>query len=724
MSVGPDPQVDSNVIEQERRRLSRRLDEVARLCETNVPAATFYGEMLKRLLESLAAPAGAVWTRTPQGNLQLQFQVNLKEVGVDRTEEARTSHEELLRAAVMQPRQIHLLPHSGVGPAEEGKPAAGNPTDHLLLLVPILNNGQVSGLIEVWQSPNRPLNAVPGFLQFMSLMADLAGRYQRHQMLGQMVGQQQLWTQLEAFARQVHASLNPTEVAYVVANEGRRLIECDRVSVAVRRGGQKATIEAVSGADVVEKRSNLVQLMRKLCDRVIEWGEKLVFKGTKDDSLPPKVLDALDAYLAESPSKLLVVEPLHDEREDKEKEKGKHRRPARAALVMECFEPPADAQQYINRLEVVSRHAAPALYNAVEHRRIPMRWVWLPLAKVQEGLGGKARAISALVVVALSLLGSAFYLVPYPLKMDASGNLLPVVRRVVYAPETGIIQDFRVNPNDRVEPHRDLAELYDVKVEGNVKKLIAEVDAAEAKAADFSARAKQAGVPESQRADLEAQANVERLTADSKKAELRAFLNNIAANPKNPDRNSRITFSMRAPAFTPDEARLIGRHDWTVLNSNFREEWRGKEAKPSDPILRLGAQDGPHEIELRIPQKHIGQVLYALAALERAGKPPVLEVDFLLRTDPTRVYKGRLHKHKIAGQADPNRDDKDEPDPVVLAYASLDDADIAPADRLPPEQLVSGAEVHAKVRCGNHRLGYSLFYGVWEFFYEKVVFFF
>ena len=80
MSVGPDPQVDSNVIEQERRRLSRRLDEVARLCETNVPAATFYGEMLKRLLESLAAPAGAVWTRTPQGNLQLQFQVNLKEV--------------------------------------------------------------------------------------------------------------------------------------------------------------------------------------------------------------------------------------------------------------------------------------------------------------------------------------------------------------------------------------------------------------------------------------------------------------------------------------------------------------------------------------------------------------------------------------------------------------------------------------------------------------------
>ena len=80
-------------------------------------------------------------------------------------------------------------------------------------------------------------------------------------------------------------------------------------------------------------------------------------------------------------------------------------------------------------------------------RRIPMRWVWMPLAKVQEGLGGKARAISALVVVALSLLGSAMYLVPYPLKMDSSGNLLPVVRRIAYPPETGMVESFSVNPN-------------------------------------------------------------------------------------------------------------------------------------------------------------------------------------------------------------------------------------------------------------------------------------
>src|SRR5436305_4875650 len=112
------------VIEQERRKLSRRLDEVSRLCEADVPPATFYEEMLKRLLESLAAPAGAVWTRTPQGNLKLQFQTNLREIGLDRNEEARQSHEELLRQAFTQPRAMHLPPHSGVGAAEPGKVAA------------------------------------------------------------------------------------------------------------------------------------------------------------------------------------------------------------------------------------------------------------------------------------------------------------------------------------------------------------------------------------------------------------------------------------------------------------------------------------------------------------------------------------------------------------------------------------------------------------------------
>jgi hypothetical protein len=64
----------------------------------------------------------------------------------------------------------------------------------------------------------------------------------------------------------------------------------------------------------------------------------------RDDSLPPKVLTALDAYLAESNSKLLVVQPLRDERDT-------DKRPPRSAVLMECFEPPAEPQQLLARLQ-------------------------------------------------------------------------------------------------------------------------------------------------------------------------------------------------------------------------------------------------------------------------------------------------------------------------------------------------------------------------------------
>src|SRR5262245_45460517 len=100
MSAGPDPtRGNAQLIEQERRKLSARLDEVARFCESGMPPPTFYGEMLQRLHDSLAAVAASVWIRTPQGNLQQQFQINLQQVGLDASEESRLSHDSMLRVA-------------------------------------------------------------------------------------------------------------------------------------------------------------------------------------------------------------------------------------------------------------------------------------------------------------------------------------------------------------------------------------------------------------------------------------------------------------------------------------------------------------------------------------------------------------------------------------------------------------------------------------------------
>lgn len=695
--------IDPRQIEEARRQINKLAEEIAQLSEMELAPAEYYGEFLQRLMTAIAAPAGAVWVRTPQGNLQQQYQINSLNVGLDRFPNSREMHGELLKLAIMSGQPKLVPPQSSVGQTEGNQIAPGNPTDYVILLAPILYDKQVVGLVEIWQDPNRGADAQRGFLQFMIRMAGLAAGYTRNHQLRQMVGQQQIWIQLENFARLVHGSLNPTEVGYHVVNEGRRLVEVDRVSVAVRQGFRPQVL-AISGADVVEKRSNLVQLMRGLFDAVIDWGEKLVYTGTKDDALPPKVLKALDGYLAESNSKFLVVMPLPDERETAKKRKPK------SAIMIESFETGEDLEQKVARLEVVGRHASSALYNSAEYRRIPMRFIWMPLAKVQDGLGGKAQAIVTLIAVAVVALIAAMIFVPYPLRMEALGPLQPKRREVLYAPIEAMVKDIRpgLKPGDWVTPEQELITLYSLELKKQIVDLQLEISTAENTISNLRKSTDQQDI-------------------------LKVEENKIIVNHKNSelmDLRNRTNASLEDPGTFFIKPSMPG----IILTSDFRETLRNKTVKPNEPLLRIGFADPKNpklsewEVELKIPQKHVGQVLRAFKTRDPAEE---LDVDLLLKTLPTRVFKGKLRHDKIALQAQNQRDAHDEPEPAVYAWVRVQPLpdkdgkpDIARDSQIPLDQLLTGVEVNSRIRCGNRAMGYSLFYGVWEFFYEKIVFFF
>jgi hypothetical protein len=718
--VSPDPQVDVNLLEQTRKQINRLVEEIARLSEADLAPPEYYGEFLQRVLTAVAAPAGAVWVRTPQGHLQLQYQSNMHVVGLDRSETARQTHDELLRLATQMARPQMIPPHSGTGPTEDGKAAPGNPTDYVILMAPILVDKQIAGLVEVWQDADRNPQAQQGFLQFITRMAELASSYTRNHQLRQMVGQQTLWTQLETFARQIHGSLNPMEVGYQVANEGRRLVDCDRVSVGLRMG-KKTKVEAVSGADVVEKRSNLIRLMVKLFEAVLLWGEKLVYQGTKDDSLPPAVIKALDEYLAESNSKLLVVLPLKDDRESESK------KPPRSALLMECFDPAVAPEQLIARLEVVGRHATSALYNAAEHRRIPMRFIWMPIAKVQEGLGGKTRAILLSIAAAVLVLILVMVFVPYPLKMESKGQLLPTDRRYIFTPVDARVEQFLVVPGLPVSEGQPLVIMHDVELERKMVQLQGEISAADSEVGGLRLELQKA--EEKDKLHLSADLKSKENTRDLKRLELDAIRERTNAVP-----GKFGFFELKSPI------------NGTVLNGSFIEELTHRAVKPNEPILRVGNKVAGWQIKLEIPQKHVGQVLQAFGErkkerqkAEAAGKPTEawakhagsdaddeLDVDLVLRSAPTRTFKAKLAHRDIGGEATPNKDENNETEPVVVAWVRIDGPDIPAESSITQRDdlLVTGTEVLAKIRCGKHAMGYSLFYGVWEFLYEKVVFFF
>lgn len=686
MSANPEPRVDPATLEEKRQQINRLIDEVARLAESTLGPAEFFAEFLQRMLIALAAPAGVIWNRTPQGNLQMAYQINFQEIGLDQIEGARASHDELLRILVQQGRSLIVPPYSGPGKNENGV-AAANLTGYNLLLVPISVERQINGVIEIWVDPDRNPNAIRGFIQFLEDMATYAGSYLRNHQLRFMLGQQQVWTQLESFARQIHSTLNVREVSYLIANECRRMLQVDRVSLACRMGA-KTDVEAISGADVIEKRSALVQSMRALCDAVLVWNDKLIYAGARDESLPPKVLDALDKYLAESNSKLLIILPMRDDRENKEYKKDL---PCRSVMMVECFEPNITTDQLMARVDVLAKHSAPALYNALEYRRLPFKWALTPIANIKDGLRGRRGAIAAAITAGLAVLVLLMCIIPWELRMDAKGKLVPKDRQTAFAQFSGQIRKVNVQHGQKVKKGQPLLEINDPNLSSKFIQLQAKIKEADQRITSLTNSINTPGLNPQQ---LETYKR-DRFQAIFDRESNLAELNLLRAITPNPD----------AGVVVSPITGTVVTFDLTQLQNRI--------VKPGDPLLEIAKVGGDWEIELQIPEAHVGHIRDALARVHPEG----LEVDIRLSSHAGKDFKGKLFRDGLGGSATMVNNE-----PVLTARVKVGPELKEELDRLEGGAMPIRTEVVAKVRCGKRPVGYVWFYQLWEFLYERVIF--
>ena len=265
------------------------------------------------------------------------------------------------------------------------------------------------GLVEIFQRSEAGPSTQKGYLRFLMQMCELAGDFLKSHQLRHFSHRQTLWTQLEDFTRAVHASLDPRETAYTIANEGRRLIECDRVSVAIRKG-KKCKIEAISGQDLFDKRSNTVRLLGKLATAVVASGDAVWYTGDTRD-LPPQVEDAVQEYVDEAHSKTVAVLPLGrpaPAEEDDPKKRVEPEAPI-GALIVEQIEDSRVAGSLVQRADVVCRHSSTALANALEHQNLFLMPVWRALGKTRWVLQArtlpKTLSIAGGVLLVLLVLG-------------------------------------------------------------------------------------------------------------------------------------------------------------------------------------------------------------------------------------------------------------------------------------------------------------------------------
>jgi hypothetical protein len=261
------------------------------------------------------------------------------------------------------------------------------------------------------------------------------------------------------------------------------------------------------------------------------------------------------------------------------------------------------------------------------------------------------------------------------------GQFLPVDRAWVFSPMEGQIVEVNkdVKANMRVANKQDLFRVFNKELQTKFRELRYEFDEASKvyKVLDDNPKRTPEQTLEMQKA---------RITRDAKRAQLEELRKRVNAIP---DRDGE--FWIRAPM------------EGVILTANFGENWMNRQIRPDEPLVHI-AKARPDkvedwELELAIPQSHIGEVRLAFAQLGVKE----LDVDILVTSAPKDTFKGRLHLDMISPVAVASSNPND-PEPVINARVRLspkkdakDILDLAKESMVPHHILLTGVQARARI---------------------------
>lgn len=680
-------------------------EALAMLSRGETPPREFYGALMDRSVRVLSAVGGAVWLRNKAGQFQLEYQVNLAATGVLATAENQAYHGQLLSAVAVS-GQARITPPRAGAPGDD---QAANPTDYLLAAVALMRDDEPFGIIEFFLRPDAAPSTHHRLDGLLGELAATAAAYDAQRELRTLRQRAALWGHFDQFAQRAHSGLDVRAAAYAIANEGRNVVGCDRLCVAVKRG-RKCKLAAVSGLERFDRRSPVVRHLQRLIDRVARTNEPLAFLGDEHD-LPPQLAAPLQAYLDAANVRQLVMIPLREPRLDDRAEKGDDRHGSLIGmLVAERFDADPFPETLQQRVAAVAGHGQAALANAMQFQNLP----FLPLLHMAGWLLGPRRlSYGLLLMLAIAALVAALIYVPADFRIEARGELQPLQRYDVFAPHDGIVTQVLVRHGQHVpaaknEPrdkrpndvkaadnkaHDDrtndvrglLAVLSNTELDFELSRLLGEMGTAEKRLRTAGIQVLQVQNP---RTEAEIQER-DKLVAEAE--ELKKTVESLRGQVGILERQQR-----EMNVFSPAAGQVV---TWNVEQTLDR-----RPVRQGQRLMQIAELDGPWVLELHVPDRHVGHVFAA------QGAEP-LEVEFILATDPETTYTG--HIERVAESTDQH----EQHGPSVLVTVSLDERT--------KQQLAGrrpGATVIGRIACGQRSLGYTWFHDLIDAVYTWVWF--
>ena len=542
------------------------------------------------------------------------------------------------------------------------------------------------GLSKIFQRASSGPATQHGYLRFVAQMSELASDFLCNRKLRSFVQQQKKWQQLEQFIQLIHQGLNTQQTVYTIANEGRRLLEVDRLSVAVGTA-KRCRIEAVSGLDSIERRADQVKQLGSLAKTAIRTGQPLWYDGD-DTDFPPQIEKQLHRYVDRSHCKMLGIIPLKSKYTETATASPTSSDQPIGALIVEQLKdsqiPPALEQ----RVELVAAHSETALTNSLNHNRIFLLPLWSMLGQLTSNFQGSKLTRTVMLLAALAAGLGFLTCFPYPFGVNARGSLVAQDQYPVFANIDGVLQEVFVSNNGDtfVQKGDLLARMTNNEVMVQIENLRGQIEEAKEKL-----RTNQ--ILQSQRQDQLTPADRAMISGEIATAEQTIYsLNNELKLKLDEAELLNIT--------SPATGQVV---DWQVRQNLLR-----RPVSRSQNLMTIVNPETEWQIELEMPERRVGHLL---KAMEQNLDSP-LKVTFGLVSHPGAEYEGRVLK--IDRQLNVHSEEGN----TALVKITFDNSAV---DR---DLLRSGTRVTAKVHCGNRSIGYSMFHELIETIQSKYMLWF
>jgi hypothetical protein len=675
-------EVDLQLVDQTKNQIRVLVQEIADLASSDCSVEDFYEGFLTRTTSALASVGGAIWIRESSDDpLKLNYHINLKKTKLSVDKKAQARHGRLLKKLADNGEPALIGPDSG----SMGDDLPGNPTEYLLIAGPLKIDNATIGIVEIFQRPGAGPATQRGYLRFLMQMSDIASDFLRNQRIRSFAMQQSMWQQLEQFMRLVHLGLDTEQTVYTLANEGRRLIDCDRVSVAVGQG-RNCRIKAVSGLDSIERRAEQVKLLGSLAAGIIRAGEPLWYAG-EDADLPPQIEKKLHAYVDKSHTKMLAIIPLMEsaaQATGSPNTKVAKRNPL-GALIIEQLKDSRITPALEKRTEIVVEHGQTALTNATEHNRIFLMPVWKTIGKLTSALDGQNRLKTLWFLAIVVAIGAFLAMFPYSFGLSARGSLIPETQQVVFAKTDGTMEAIHVSDDGDtlVTAGQLLAQMKNSDIELAIGEISGQIAETQQQISSNRLLQSRGGLTPLERNEIEGKTLQAMQTVKSLENELRIR------------QEEQTLLAIKSPI------------DGRVVNWNVRQNLLNRPVVRGQSLMTIVHPDTQWRIELEMPERRL---IHLIRAMESHKQP--LKVTFGLVSNPGTEYEGELIS--VDRKLDVYSDEGN----TALARVAF------PNQAIDPELLRAETRVTAKVHCGTRSIGYVMFHELFETVQSSLMFWF